>query len=72
MSKKQRYEWVLRVRVSVDRSWVADGFEATKARMEEAFLESFLAYADTSEKSVSVKVLKKPTREQIRKEQGYE
>ncbi len=53
-----KLKWTMKVSVSVDSSWVADGFEATKERMEEAM-------------KVSVKILSKPDKKKIRKIQGY-
>ncbi len=66
-----KLKWTMKVSVSVDSSWVADGFEATKERMEEAIKSGILPYAYGHEKKVSVKILSKPDKKKIRKIQGY-
>jgi hypothetical protein len=46
------------VKISVDDTWVADGFEVTEERLKEAILEHSLGYAYDHE--IKVVVLKSP------------
>lgn len=64
MSKK--YSWT--VRIDVDETWVEDGFDITDERLQD-MLQKILPYANSLE--VGGEVLKAPTRERIRKAQGY-
>lgn len=63
--------WKLHVTLKVDDSWVADGFDATASRIEEALVGAILPAALNSEKRAEVKVLVAPRRQAILKLQGY-
>ncbi|NQT22340.1 MAG: hypothetical protein HQ579_02760 [Candidatus Omnitrophica bacterium] len=66
-SKGRKFRWI--VEFSVDKTWVADGFDLTENRalsMLSNDLQS--AYIDTE---LEVKILKSPNKQEILKEQGY-
>ncbi len=64
MTKK--YKWV--VEFTVAKVWVEDGFNLTKDRAKE-MLANDLQYANGSE--LSAKIIKAPSKKEIRKVQGY-
>lgn len=56
------------VRIGVEKSWIADGFDLTASRAKD-MLANDLQYANGSE--LSAKIISKPDRKIIRKLQGY-
>lgn len=70
MSKKQWFEWTATVKVRVHRSWVEDGFELTKERLEDALENSILTHAYGHERSFKAKITSKPDRKEIRDAQA--
>jgi len=66
MPKKRRFKWT--VEIEVDEIWVADGYEATAERVQEAILSYSLGYARDEE--VKVKIIKAPSRKSIAAAQG--
>jgi hypothetical protein len=64
-------KWKVEITLSVDDIWVADGFEATKERIEEHMLE-ILPQAYEHEFKVNAKVISAPDKKVIDKLQGYE
>jgi hypothetical protein len=67
MSKPKKFKWT--VEIEIDETWVADGYEATAERVQEAILCYSLGYAYDHE--VKVKTLKAPSKAAIRAAQGY-
>ena len=66
MSKPRRFKWT--VEIEVDEKWVADGFDLTEERVVD-MLQNDLRYAYESE--VGARVLKAPSKKDIRVAQGY-
>ncbi len=65
-SAMKMFKWKLEIEVS--ESWVADGFELTQQRAKD-IIESAIPYSSSEE--TTVKILKAPTQDSIRKAQGY-
>jgi hypothetical protein len=63
----KKFKWV--VEIEIDETWVADGYEAKADRVKDAILNYSLGYAYDHE--VNVKVLKAPSKDRIKKAQGY-
>ena len=62
----KRYTWI--IQITVDETWVEDGFDLTEEGTKN-MIETALPYSWSHE--TSVKVLQSPTKESIRKAQGY-
>lgn len=60
------FKWV--VEITVDETWVADGFDLTAERVE-AMIGSDLRFANENE--YGAKILKAPKKKDIEKAQGY-
>ena len=56
------------IEIGVDKRWVEDGFDITKDNIIDK-LQTLLPYAYSNE--LSGKILKSPTRREIRTMQGY-
>lgn len=61
-----KQEWI--VKISVDDSWVEDGFELQEETLKGA-IESMIPFGYSNE--TEVKILEAPNPETIRKLQGY-
>lgn len=61
-----RFSWT--IRVEIDETWVADGFDLTEDNIKDRVSE-MLPHAHGSE--YDAKVLKAPQRQRIMKAQGY-
>lgn len=66
--KPESYKWV--IELEIDPVWVADGFEADEFHIAEAIRAYSLGYAYPHE--VKAKILKRPSKKRILKEQGFE
>ncbi len=64
---KNKFKWL--VEIEVDPTWIADGYDLQAVDVQEAIREYSLGYAYPDE--VKVKVLKKPNKKRILKEQGF-
>ncbi len=64
--KNKRFKWV--VEIEIDELWVADGYEATAERIQEAILCRSLGWAQDHE--VKVKQVSSPKKADIAKAQG--
>lgn len=62
----KKYKWT--VEISVDDCWVADGFDMDDEKAQD-MLADFMPYAHGSE--IKAKVIKRPAKKSILKEQGY-
>lgn len=58
------------VEIEIDEIWVADGYEVTAERIQEAILTYSLGYARDEE--VKVKIVKAPSKKSIAAAQGSE
>lgn len=61
-----KFKWM--VEITVDETWVADGFDLTKDRAQEMVAKT-LPYATNSE--IKARVISTPDKKLIRKVQGY-
>ena len=52
--------WIANVTISVDDSWISDGFDLTSERLEEIISSNIIPYAYNYEKQVEVKIITKP------------
>jgi hypothetical protein len=66
IKKMAKLSWI--VKVQVEKTWIADGFDLTKERMID-MLQNDLQFATSNE--VNAIILAKPERKTIRKIQGY-
>jgi hypothetical protein len=64
----QRFTW--EIQITVDRVWVADGFDPDARQFQEALLTAMLGYATHEE--MTVRVLARPADSHIAAAQGYE
>lgn len=73
---KDFYTWNLKVKISVHKDWVADGFNLDDEQAQEFILNALserLPYADmTNELDVETTITKSPDPKKISKEQGFE
>lgn len=67
----KKLKWKLEVTIAVSEDWVADGFEATPARIKEMIEDSILDCATESEVTVEVKTITEPPVKVVRRLQGY-
>lgn len=62
----KKFKWV--VEFTIDEVWVVDGFELTKDTAKD-MIENYLPYTHATE--TKVKILKAPSKKDIKKAQGY-
>lgn len=73
---KDFYTWDLKIKISVHKDWVADGFNLNDEQTQEFILNALserLPYANMeTELDVETKIIKSPDPKKISKEQGFE
>jgi hypothetical protein len=62
----RRFKWT--VEIEVDETWVMGGFNLTEAKVVD-MLQNTLPFAYSTE--VGARIIKAPTKQEIRKAQGY-
>lgn len=65
--------WKIEIELKVSDNWVEDGFDASERTEQIAeMMQGLLPYAYGHEVKAKVKITKAPTKDEIRKLQGYE